>query len=59
MGQSTDGTTARWLVALHCDIKPEMRPYYEWPIWVENEMAMGRLRLTREDISEMDISGNG
>ena len=46
--QSTDGTTARWLVALHQDIKSEIRPYYEWPIWVQDEMAAGRLRMSWE-----------
>jgi hypothetical protein len=47
-GQSPDGTTARWLVALHRDIKSEMRPYYDWPIWVQNEMAAGRLKMSWE-----------
>lgn len=49
MGQNNDGTTARWLVALHRNIKPEMRPYYEWPIWVENAVAVGKLKLRWDD----------
>ena len=49
MGQNNDGTTARWLVALHRNIKPEMRPYYEWPIWVENAVAARKLKLRWDD----------
>jgi hypothetical protein len=49
MGQNNDGTTARWLVALHRNIKPEMRPYYEWPIWVETEVAARKLKLRWDD----------
>lgn len=42
--QSRDGTTARWLVSLH-NIKPEMKIYYEWPIWVQQEVQARRLKL--------------
>jgi hypothetical protein len=47
--QRTDGTTARWLVHLHRHIKPEMKKYYEWPIWVEKAVAAGALPLCWED----------
>lgn len=51
----TDGTTNRWLGSLHRNINPEMRMYYEWPIWVEKAVGTGELKLTfEEDVTFSD-----
>jgi hypothetical protein len=57
----TDGTTNRWLVALHRNINPEMRVYYEWPIWVENAVATGVLKMSfdEEPILSSDRQDSG
>lgn len=47
--KKTDGTTARWLEALHRNIRPEMMIYYEWPIWVQKEVEAQRLTLCWDD----------
>ena len=56
--KNTDGATARWLVALHQRIRPAMRPYYEWPVWVENAMASGELKQ-KWDIKMSPETGTG
>ena len=57
----TDGTTNRWLVALHRNINPEMRTYYAWPIWVEKAVATGEVKLTfdEEPILSSDMQDTG
>ena len=40
---NNDGTTVRWLKALHRNIPPHMLKYYEWPLFIENEVAHGRI----------------
>ena len=45
----TDGTTNRWLVYLHRNINPEMRVYYEWPIWIENAVTTGALKMSFDE----------
>jgi hypothetical protein len=40
---SPSRTTVCWLVALHSNIPQHMRKYYDWPIFIENEVRQGRL----------------
>jgi hypothetical protein len=35
----TDGSTNWWQCSIHKNIKPEMKRYYEWPIWVQDELV--------------------
>ncbi|CAG8972414.1 hypothetical protein HYALB_00001102 [Hymenoscyphus albidus] len=35
--------TARWFSALHRNVPAEWMPYYEWTMWVESEVAKGRV----------------
>lgn len=38
-----DGTTGRWLRTLHSTIPVHMLKYYEWTLWVDDEVQRGRL----------------
>jgi hypothetical protein len=38
-----DGGSARWLVALHSNIPVLMLKYYEWTLWIEQEVQQGRV----------------
>jgi len=46
---NNDGTTNRWLIDLHRNINPDMKIYYEWPIWVEKAVISGELKMTFDD----------
>jgi hypothetical protein len=41
--EDNDGVTARWLIALHSNIAPSMVTYYEWTMWIEQEVNRGRI----------------
>ncbi|KAE8448950.1 hypothetical protein EG329_008746 [Mollisiaceae sp. DMI_Dod_QoI] len=38
-----DGTTGRWLKTLHSNIPAHLLEYYEWTLWVDDEVQKGRL----------------
>jgi hypothetical protein len=40
---TNNGVTSRWFPALHKDIPEELMEYYEWPLWVENEVKENRV----------------
>ena len=41
--ENNDGTTVRWLNALHRNIPPHMLKYYEWSMFIEDEVRQGRI----------------
>lgn len=41
--QTSDKKTGRWLIALHRNILPSMLQYYEWTMWVQQEVYHGRV----------------
>jgi hypothetical protein len=40
---SVKGGSARWLAALHSNIPVPMLKYYQWTLWVEQEVQQGRV----------------
>ncbi|KAI5462071.1 hypothetical protein BGZ63DRAFT_403337 [Mariannaea sp. PMI_226] len=45
-----DKTMSQWLGTLVKDVKPDMKKYFEWPIWLHSEVVAGRLALGYEAI---------
>lgn len=57
--RGNEGVTVRWFSALHRDVPEEWLPYYEWTMWVESEVAKGRVfnGLVEGEDDEGDASG--
>jgi hypothetical protein len=50
-----NGVTSRWFSSLHNNIPDDMREYYEWPMWVENEVKQNRVfnGVVKRDVEEL------
>lgn len=35
--------TVMWIVGIHKNIRPEMRKYCKWTLWVQNEVLAGNV----------------